>query len=62
MLLPDTNLLLNAVHADSPHHARARQALEALLDECEAAVANLSEEITRLHFSHADRKNQTVGI
>ena len=33
MLLPDTNLLLNAVHADSPHHARARQALEALLDD-----------------------------
>jgi hypothetical protein len=21
----------------------------------------LSEEITRLHFSHADRKNQTLG-
>ncbi len=33
MLLPDTNLLLNAVHADSPQHARARQALEQLLDD-----------------------------
>ena len=33
MLIPDTNLLLNAVHADSPYHARARQALEQLLDD-----------------------------
>ena len=31
MRLPDTNLLLNAVHADSLHHARARHALEELL-------------------------------
>ncbi len=30
MQAPDTNLLLYAVHANSPHHARARQALEAL--------------------------------
>ena len=35
--------------------------LEALLDDCEAAAVQLSEEITRLHFSHADRKNQTLG-
>lgn len=33
MQLPDTNLLLYAVHADSLHHARARRALEALLDD-----------------------------
>ncbi|RCW70455.1 type II toxin-antitoxin system VapC family toxin [Pseudorhodoferax soli] len=33
MLLPDTNLLLYAVHADSLHHARARQALETMLDD-----------------------------
>ena len=32
MQLPDTNLLLYAVHADSPSHPRARQALEAMLD------------------------------
>jgi uncharacterized alpha-E superfamily protein len=35
--------------------------LEVLLDDCEAAVSQLSEEITRLHFSHADRANKTVG-
>jgi uncharacterized alpha-E superfamily protein len=34
--------------------------LEALLDECEAAAVTLSEEITRLHFSHADRANQSL--
>jgi uncharacterized circularly permuted ATP-grasp superfamily protein/uncharacterized alpha-E superfamily protein len=37
-------------------------ALTALLDDCEAAAAQLSDEITRLHFSHADRKTQSVGI
>ena len=26
-----------------------------------AAAMALSNEITRLHFSHADRKNQTLG-
>ncbi|RMX18544.1 PIN domain-containing protein [Vandammella animalimorsus] len=31
MLLPDTNVLLNAVHADSPQHAQAKQALEAAM-------------------------------
>ena len=34
--------------------------LEVLLDDCEAAVSQLSEEITRLHFSHADRANQSL--
>ncbi len=33
MRLPDTNLLLNAVHADSPQHAKARHTLEELLDD-----------------------------
>ena len=31
MQIPDTNLLVYAVHADSPYHASAKQALEALL-------------------------------
>lgn len=35
--------------------------LEVLLDDCEAAAIELSDEISRLHFSHADRKNQTLG-
>jgi len=34
--------------------------LEVLLDDCEAAAVELSEEITRLHFSHADRANQSL--
>ena len=33
MRLPDTNLLLNAVHADSPQHAKARHTLEEVLDD-----------------------------
>jgi hypothetical protein len=32
-----------------------------LLDSCESAAGALSEEITHLHFSHADRRNQTLG-
>ena len=36
--------------------------LEVLLDGCEAAASQLSEEITRLHFSHADRASKTVGV
>ncbi len=36
--------------------------LEVLLDDCEAAAVELSDEISRLHFSHADRKNQTLGV
>ncbi|PAT36868.1 TA system VapC family ribonuclease toxin [Vandammella animalimorsus] len=40
MLLPDTNVLLNAVHADSPQHAPAKQALEAaMLDTRGMALA-----------------------
>lgn len=40
MLLPDTNVLLNAVHADSPQHAQAKQALEAaMLDTRGMALA-----------------------
>lgn len=35
--------------------------LETLLVDCETAAGELSEDITRLHFSHADRKNQTLG-
>ncbi len=36
--------------------------LAELLDGCETAAAELSDEITRLHFSHADRKTQSVGV
>lgn len=36
-------------------------ALAELLDGCEATAADLSDEITRLHFSHADQKTQSLG-
>jgi len=35
--------------------------LAALLDDCETAAVDLSDEITRLHFSHADQRNQSLG-
>ncbi|ODS92043.1 MAG: hypothetical protein ABS45_08080 [Comamonas sp. SCN 65-56] len=33
MKLPDTNVLLSAVHADSAHHERARREMDALLND-----------------------------
>jgi len=44
----------------SPEGQRSWSELAALLDGCEAAAGELSDEITRLHFSHADRRNQSV--
>ena len=35
--------------------------LAAVLDGCEAAAMALSNEITRLHFSHADRVSRSLG-
>ncbi|WP_374413288.1 circularly permuted type 2 ATP-grasp protein [Hydrogenophaga sp.] len=40
---------------------RVHAMLGALLDECEASAAELSDEITRLHFSHADQRRQSLG-
>ncbi len=37
-------------------------ALLRVLEDCEAAAVELSDEITRLHFSHADRRSQTLSI
>jgi uncharacterized alpha-E superfamily protein len=58
---PDTWVLTDLSgwqrHADGQ---RSHEALEALLDDCEAAAAGLSEEITRLHFSHADQRRQSI--
>ncbi len=33
-----------------------------LLESCEVAAGALSEEITHLHFNHADLRNQTLGV
>lgn len=45
----------------SPDGQRVWSDLAALLDDCEAAAIELSDEITRLHFSHADQRNQSLG-
>ena len=59
---PDTWVLADLSHWQrNPEGERRWGELEVLLDECEATAVELSEEITRLHFSHADRKNQTLG-
>ena len=60
---PDTWVLADLSNWQrSPEGERRWGELEVLLDECEVTAVALSEEITRLHFSHADRKNQTVGV
>jgi uncharacterized circularly permuted ATP-grasp superfamily protein/uncharacterized alpha-E superfamily protein len=35
--------------------------LATVLEGCEVAAIELSDEITRLHFSHADQRNQSLG-
>ena len=45
----------------SPDGLRTWSDLTALLEECEAAAVDLSNELTRLHFSHADQRNQSLG-
>jgi uncharacterized circularly permuted ATP-grasp superfamily protein/uncharacterized alpha-E superfamily protein len=45
----------------SPDGLRTWSDLATLLDECEAAAVDLSNELTRLHFSHADQRNQSLG-
>jgi uncharacterized alpha-E superfamily protein len=60
---PDTWVLADLSNWQrNPEGERHWGDLETLLDDCEAAAVELSEEITRLHFSHADRKNQTLGV
>jgi uncharacterized circularly permuted ATP-grasp superfamily protein/uncharacterized alpha-E superfamily protein len=59
---PDTWVLADLSNWQrNPDGERHWGELEALLDDCEAAAGELSDEISRLHFSHADRKNQTLG-
>lgn len=60
---PDTWVLADLSNWQrNPEGERHWGELEALLDDCEAAAGELSDEISRLHFSHADRKNQTLGV
>ncbi|MFT5933548.1 MAG: hypothetical protein ACI9M6_000591 [Hydrogenophaga sp.] len=45
----------------SPEGQRHWHLLAKLLQDCEAAASNLSNEVTRLHFSHADQRRQSLG-
>ena len=45
----------------SPEGLRTWSDLAELLDGCELAAVELSNELSRLHFSHADLRNQSLG-
>ncbi|MEY4979137.1 MAG: hypothetical protein RLZZ352_1407 [Pseudomonadota bacterium] len=60
MTLPDSSqwVLADLSHmGDEPDDSELGQ----LLKDCTQAAFNLSNEISRLHFSHADRHNQSLG-
>ncbi|MFM6985478.1 MAG: circularly permuted type 2 ATP-grasp protein [Hydrogenophaga sp.] len=62
--LPDPDTWVLADLCQAPHKTGSEPqpaALAALLDDCETAAVELSDQISRLHFSHADRKNQALG-
>lgn len=60
---PDTWALAELCHQQrGGDGAPAHGPLARLLDECECAAAELSDEITRLHFSHADRRRRSLGV
>ncbi|MDM7943825.1 MAG: circularly permuted type 2 ATP-grasp protein [Hydrogenophaga sp.] len=44
----------------SPEGLRTWSELAELLDGCEIAAVELSNELSRLHFSHADQRNQSL--
>ncbi|MCY1552479.1 hypothetical protein D9M68_888760 [compost metagenome] len=46
----------------SPEGLRTWSDLAELLDACEIAAVELSNELSRLHFSHADLSNQSLGV
>jgi uncharacterized circularly permuted ATP-grasp superfamily protein/uncharacterized alpha-E superfamily protein len=46
----------------SPEGLRTWSDLAELLDGCELAAVELSNELSRLHFSHADLRNQSLGV
>ena len=46
----------------SPEGLRTWSDLAELLDGCEISAVELSNELSRLHFSHADLRNQSLGV
>ncbi|MEX1166023.1 MAG: circularly permuted type 2 ATP-grasp protein [Hydrogenophaga sp.] len=58
---PDTWVLAELGQGEAtPEGQPEYPALTALLDQCEQVAIQLSEEITRLHFSHADSRNRSL--
>ena len=59
---PDTWVLQDLSNWQrSPEGLRTWSDLAELLDGCEIAAVELSNELSRLHFSHADLRNQSLG-
>ncbi len=58
---PDTWALTELSCWQRQEHQVRYGALSELLLACERAAADLSDEITRLHFSHADQRTQSLG-
>jgi uncharacterized alpha-E superfamily protein len=60
---PDTWSLAELCRADTDAQGRAHYPrLQALLQQCEDSATALSNHITRLHFSHAERRNHSLGV
>lgn len=60
---PDTWSLAELCQADTDARGRAHYPrLQALLRQCEDSANTLSNHITRLHFSHAQRRNHSLGV
>ncbi|HEY9094774.1 MAG TPA: alpha-E domain-containing protein, partial [Hydrogenophaga sp.] len=58
---PDTWALTELSYwRTDPEGHRQYITLAELLNQCEVSAANLSDDLTRLHFSHADQRNQSV--
>ncbi|MEZ5705627.1 MAG: circularly permuted type 2 ATP-grasp protein [Burkholderiaceae bacterium] len=58
---PDTWALTELSYwRTDPEGHRQYHTLAELLDRCEVSAAKLSDDLTRLHFSHADQRNQSV--
>ena len=59
---PDTWVLADlSSWQRTPEGQRSWTELTNLLESCAVAASALSEEITHLHFNHADRRNQSLG-
>ena len=59
---PDTWSLAELCRAKTDAQGQAHYThLQALLQQCEDSASTLSNHITRLHFSHAERRNQSLG-